>query len=217
MTATISLYEAIDDALEHTSNGATRAVIRYLQMYHRRVLDENSLTIEASGLGPMIRGRRKRPDPKDLFARNQNFCLDFGLPYLDLDDEISVPLDLDNVLNSECDWPSIEDATIDDLDKHLILSDAQEAAHVAKTKMLRTLRQAAAKVVLGRTDIRIGDLRAIAASTHRRQKWHAAVENEISRSGTTSVDHVAAAVMAEDSAYPAEQVHAYAQYVLGLQ
>jgi hypothetical protein len=178
MTASIGLYEAIDDALEQTNNGATRAVIRYLQTHHRTVLDENSLTIEASGLGPMIRGRRKRPDPDDLFSRNQNLCLDFGLPYLDLDDEISVPLDLDNVLNSECDWPSIEDATVDDLDKHPILRDAQEAAHIAKTKILRTLRQAAAKVSSGQNRYSMRDLQTIAASTCRRQKWHAAVENE---------------------------------------
>jgi hypothetical protein len=121
---------------------------------------------------------------------------------------------MSNTLNSEYDWLALDDATIDDLDKHLILRDAQEAAHIAKTKALRTLRQAAAQIVPGRTDIPIGDLQAIAAGTHRRQKWHDAVENEISRSRATSVDDVAARVLAQDPTYPAERVRAYARYIL---
>lgn len=162
MTATIGLYEAIDDALLRTNNGQTRVVIRYLQMNHRRTLDDNALTIEASGLGPMIRGRRKKPDPIEQVRKNQSLCFDFGLDYLDLDDEIPVPLDLDHVLNSPCDWPLLGDATVDDLDKHLLLRDAQETAFAARTLAVRTLRQAAAKVVPGRTDIPLSELRKIA-------------------------------------------------------
>jgi hypothetical protein len=162
MTTTIGLFEAIDDALVMTGNGTTREVIRYLQMNHRRVLNENSLTIEVSGLGPMVRSRRKKPDPLDLARRNESLCLDFGLDYLDLDDEISVPLNMENVLNSECDWPDLEDATIADIDRHLVLRDAQEVAHAARTLAVRTLRQAAARVVPGRIDIPLRELRVIA-------------------------------------------------------
>jgi hypothetical protein len=161
LTSEYSLQEAIDDAIQQTNNGSTRDVIRYLQMHYRKVLDDNSLTIEGVGLGSMIRAYRKKPTLKDRQEKIRNLCLDFGLDYLDLDDEISVPVDMNNVLNSECDWPDIEDATVDDLDKHLILRDAQEVAHAARTLALRTFRQAAAQVVPGRTDIPIRELREI--------------------------------------------------------
>ena len=81
---------------------------------------------------------------------------------MDLDDEISVPFDLDNILNCECDWPDLDDASIDDLDKHLLLRDAQQIAHQARTECVRRLRQAAARVVPGRTDIPLRELREIA-------------------------------------------------------
>lgn len=157
-----TLQEVIEKALRETGNGPTREVTRYLQTHHRKVLDDNSLTIEAIGLGTLIRAHRKKPPHKNLYEKISNLCLDFGLEYMDLDDEISVPLDMTNVLNSECDWPDIEDTTVDDLDKHLILRDAQEAAHVTKTQYVRALRQAAAQVVPGRTDIPLRELRVIA-------------------------------------------------------
>jgi len=162
LASSYTLQDAIEEALAKTNNGSTREVIRYLQMHHRKVLDDNSLTIESIGLGQMIRGFRKKPPSKDLHARIQSLCLDFGLDPLDLDDEISVPVDMTNILNSECDWPELDDATIDDLDKHLCLREAQEEAHKARTKCYRILRQAAAQVVPGRTDIPLRELRVIA-------------------------------------------------------
>jgi hypothetical protein len=162
LTSSYSLQDAIEEALLKTGNGSTREVIRYLQVHHRRVLDDNSPAIESIGLGSMIRAFRKKPPKKDTYVRMQNLCLDFGLDPMDLDDEISVPADMTNILNSECDWPELEDATIEDLDKHLALRDAQEAAHQAKTQRYRLLRQALARIVPGRTDIPIRELRAIA-------------------------------------------------------
>ena len=162
MTATMGLLEAIDDALARTNNGTTHEVIDYLQTHHRKVLDENAMTIENNGLGQLIRGRRKKPDPVELVRKNESLCFDFGLDYLDLDDEISVPIDMENVLNSPCDWPQMDDATIEDIDKHLILRDAQEAVYAARTLAVRTLRHAAARVVPGRTDIPLRELRVIA-------------------------------------------------------
>lgn len=162
MTQQYSLQDAIDEALQKTNNGTTREVTRYLQMHHRKVLDDNSLTIEAVGLGSMIRQFRKKPPNRETHTKIQNLCFDFGLPYMDLDDEISVPIDMSNPLNSECDWPVLDDATIDDLDKHLVLRDAQQEAHAARTQCVRLLRQAAAKVVPGRTDIPLRELREIA-------------------------------------------------------
>jgi hypothetical protein len=162
LTSDYSLHEVIEEAIEKTGNGSTRDVIRYLQTHHRRVLDDNSLTIESIGLGNLIRAYRKKPSRKDFQAKIHSLCLDFGLPDLDLDDEVSVPVDMSNVLNSECDWPDLDDATIDDLDKHLILREAQEQAHQARTKSIRLLRQAAARIMPGRTDIPLRELRKIA-------------------------------------------------------
>jgi len=161
-----TLQEAIAEALEQTNNGGTRDVIRHLQLNFRRILDENSMTIEALGLGQMIRAQRKKPPKKDYQERLCSLCLDFGLPVLDLDDEIAVPIDMTNVLGSECDWPELEDATIDDLDKHLQLRAAQQIAHDARTRNYVRLRQAAANVVPGQTDIPLRQLREIA----RRQR-----------------------------------------------
>lgn len=162
LTQEYNLQEAIQHAIAGTGNGSTRDVIRYLQMYHRKVLDENSLTIEAIGLGNLIRSARKKPPLRDREEKIRSLCLDFGLPFLDLDDEVSIPMDMTNILGSECDWPDIEDSTVDDLDRHLALLDAQEKAHQAKTQAYRTLRQAAANVVPGRTDIPLHELRVIA-------------------------------------------------------
>ena len=160
--ASYSLQDAIREALEETHNGGTREVVRYLQMHFRQVLDDNQLTIEHIGLGPLIRAQRKKPPEKDLAVKIKNLCFDFGLPPLDLDDEISVPVDMTNILHSECDWPDLEDVTVDDLDKHLQLREAQRTAHDARTQCVIRLRQAAANVVPGRTDIPLRKLREIA-------------------------------------------------------
>jgi hypothetical protein len=56
----------------------------------------------------------------------------------------------------------LEDATVDDLDKHLKLREAQRAAHEARTASYQILRQAMVKVVPGRTDIPLRVLRRIA-------------------------------------------------------
>ena len=137
LAASYTLQDVIEEALLKTDNGGTRAVIHYLQLHHRRVLDDNSLTIESIGLGSMIRAFRKKRPTKDTYTKIKNLCLDFGLEYMDLDDEISVPLNLDNILNCECDWPDLDDASIDDLDKHLLLRDAQQIAHQASPDGMR--------------------------------------------------------------------------------
>jgi hypothetical protein len=160
-TTSYNLQDAIREALEKTGNGSTREVIHYLQTHFREVLDDNQLTLEHIGLGPLIRAQRKKPTHLDLGEKIKNLCFDFGLPPLDLDDEISVPVNMNNILNSECDWPELDDATIDDIDKHLQLREAQRIAHDARTQCVMMLRQAAAQVVPGRTDIPLRRLREI--------------------------------------------------------
>jgi hypothetical protein len=165
--ANYNLQDAIRESLEKTNNGSTREVIHYLQINFREVLDDNQLTLEHIGLGPLIRAQRKKPPEQDVELKIRNLCLDFGLPPLDLDDEISVPINMTNILNSECDWPTLDEATIDDLDKHLALRAAQRQAHDARTLCYETLRQAAAQVVPGRTDIPFRKLREIARKRKR--------------------------------------------------
>jgi hypothetical protein len=162
LTQEYNLQDAFADAIRATNNGSTRELIRYLQTYHRKVLDENALTIEGNGLGSMLRAFRKKPPRHELAEKIHCLCLDFGLPDLDLDDEVSVPMDLGNVLNAECDWPDIEDVTVDGLDRHLLLRDAQEKAYSAKTECYRIFRQRMAQIVPGCTDIPVRELRRIA-------------------------------------------------------
>jgi hypothetical protein len=162
ITASYSLQDAIDEALEKTGNGGTREVTNYLQTHFRKILDANQPMIENIGLGPLIRAQRKKPPLQDYQEKIRQLCLDFNLPSLDLDDEVSVPIDMTNILNSECAWPELDDATVDDLDRHLKLREAQRVAHDARTRCYQILRQAAARVVPGRTDIPLRVLRRIA-------------------------------------------------------
>jgi hypothetical protein len=60
----------------------------------------------------------------------------------------------------------------------------------------------------------LDELSEVPLVTYHRKKWHSAVESEIARSGSTNVDGVVAAVLAQDPAYPAERVRAYAEYIL---
>jgi cell fate (sporulation/competence/biofilm development) regulator YlbF (YheA/YmcA/DUF963 family) len=59
------------------------------------------------------------------------------------------------------DHMEMDDATIDDLDKHILLREVQQQAHAAQTQCLLRLRQAAARVVPGRTDIPMRELTRI--------------------------------------------------------
>src|SRR5262252_5599689 len=161
LVALMSLQEVIREALVATSGGLTGDIIRWLQMNRREILDANQLTIEAEGLGQIIRKERKEhgaPKGMDVEA----LCLDFGLDPLDLDGEVSVPQDMERILSGPCEWPKLDDVTIDDIDKHVLLLEATSKSIAQKTTSMRVLRQAAALVVPGRTDIPLRELRVIA-------------------------------------------------------
>jgi hypothetical protein len=161
MTLVYTLSEAIDEGLRETGNGETRSVIRWLQMNRRPALDDNSLIIEAEGLGNLIRAHRKKNVPHTPNGFIRNLCFDFGLSALELDEQISVPKDAHDLVYGPCEWPELNNATVDDLDKHIALLEAQAADMQFKAANYRQLRQAAAQVVPDRTDIPLHELRAI--------------------------------------------------------
>jgi hypothetical protein len=160
MEKAYTLLDVVDEGLLETNSAPTRDVIHWILMNRRSVLDDNSLTLYSDALGNLIRTRRK----KDTVAVTEihNLCFDFGLADLDLPDEISVPTDMDNLPYCSCDWQPLDDATVNDLDKHVLLLEAQIAANRASADAIRRLRQVAARVVPGRTDIPLRDLRRIA-------------------------------------------------------
>ena len=157
-----TLQDAIEEALEKTDSAPTRDVIRWLQMNRRPVLDDNSLTIEAEGLGNLVRAQRKKRSDIALAREIHNLCFDFGIEDLNLPDEISVPSDVNNLLYCACNWQPIDDATIDDLDMHVLLIEAQITASLASADTIRGLRQIVSRVVPDRTDIPLRELRRIA-------------------------------------------------------
>jgi len=161
--ALYTLEDAFDEALKATCNAANRDVIRWLQIHKRNVLDDNRLTIESLGLNQMLRAFRKKREGSDVVSSKvESLCLDFGIPVLDLDDEISIPQDPENPLYGACDWIDLDNATVRQIDMHIELIDAQEAALHEKSANYRMLRQIVAQVVPGRTDIPLRELRAIA-------------------------------------------------------
>jgi hypothetical protein len=154
-----TLQEAIRQALIATYGGATDEVIRWLRLKFRDVLDANSHTIEQAGLNSIIRSyRKKEKEAPEHAATVGQICLDFGLPHMNLDLEISVPGE------EGVRWIDIDDATIDDLDVHamMLLEKASECA--AKARHIRALRQEAARYAGGRTDIPLRELRERARS-----------------------------------------------------
>lgn len=155
-----TLMDVVDEGLAATNSAPTRDVIRWILMNRRLVLDENCLTCYSGHLGNLIRMRRKKKETASTSIHS--LCFDFGLEVLDLPDEISVPTDLNNLPYCPCEWPQIDDATVDDLDKHLMLLDAQIELDMTSRANIRELRQVAAQVVPGRTNIPLRELRRIA-------------------------------------------------------
>jgi hypothetical protein len=156
----LSLQDAIQEALDATGGGTNHEVVVWLQTHRRKVLDANALTIEISGLNNIIRTYRKKGrTPKDHETISQ-ICMDLGLGDLDLDLEISVPSADDDV--DEVRWEERNEATVDDLDLHIMLMQDQHKALATKIDNEILFRQAAAAVVPGRTDIPVRELRRIA-------------------------------------------------------
>lgn len=160
---TYTMIELVEEALDSTGSAKTVEVRRWMQLNRRVSLDEHFCLIEAEGLDAMIRRYRKSRDrtPEEE-ADGFSLCFDFGLEQIELPSEISVPVDMNNVAYGSCDWPLLEEATLDDLDKHMVLLHVQQIQLGVSRENILRLRQAAASIVPGRTDIPLRVLREIA-------------------------------------------------------
>lgn len=154
-----TLEETIDEALEANPGGSVRQIALWIRLNRRAIFDQNLETLGTEGLEAQIRQRRKTRDPDDETKSSENLCLDFDLPPMDLDTEVSVPRDLNNLPYSECDWKESDDLTLEDIDRHIALLEAQSNAALAQADSWRRIRQAASKVARGRTDLTLGELR----------------------------------------------------------
>jgi hypothetical protein len=156
-----TLLDVVDEGLLETNSAPTRDVVNWIIANRRYVLDDNCLTLYGGALADLVRMRRKKKEP-GANPETRNLCFDFGLETLPLPDEISVPTDMDNLPYCACAWKEIDEATIDDLDKHLALLTAQIELNMSSRANFRILRQAASRIVPGRTDIALRELRKIA-------------------------------------------------------
>lgn len=158
------LSEVIREAIDTNPRAATHVVVRWIWDHYPHVIDENELTLINDGLGDRIRREHKaRPPLGEITEFSLHLCFDFGLPPIQFDEEISVPRDIENLINSPCDWPSLEETTIRDFDKHILLLRATAKATLEHADNCEQLRQAAMRHNPdGNLDITIGKLRAIA-------------------------------------------------------
>lgn len=162
-----TLDEAIAEALVATHHGSTPAVVRWLQLHRRGVIDQNLVVILQYGLGYLVRAFRKKKDPSGKEAISiAQLCLDLGIPLTDLDTEISVPQDMNNIVYGPSAWVELcDDATAEDVEKHFIFLEETARANVTQAGHYRTLHQAMVRKGGGRTDIPMRDLRKMG---HRR-------------------------------------------------
>jgi hypothetical protein len=157
-----TLEEAIDDALDAMKGGSTRDVVNWIRMNRRRTFDDNLETLGAEGLEARIRVRRKKRRPEQAARSSENLCLDFGLPEMELDTEISIPRDMENLLYGACDWKEPDDASLRDIDKHIQLLKVQGHLALERARSWGLVRQAAARFAHGNFDLTLGELRQIA-------------------------------------------------------
>jgi hypothetical protein len=165
-----TLGEVIREALDALPGAAVRDVVNWIRENHRSVVEDNFETLSYQGLSVMVRAARKSRAPSlELQEYSHSLCFDFGLSPMLLDHEISVPRDMENLINSPCDWPVLEEATLLDLDKHIALLRATGAATLAQAERCAKLRQGAVRYSPnGRLDLTIGALREMARAQRNR-------------------------------------------------
>lgn len=158
-----TLQDVIRKALD--THVSTPEAVNWIRSHYRRIVDENWETISYTGLSVLVRAMRKtaRQNNGDEF-NSVSLCLDFGLSPMPLDEEISVPRDVDNIINSMCDWRAVDAASLADVEKHIQLLLATAAATNLQAKHWQIFLQAA---MLYNPDpanlnITIGQLRKIA-------------------------------------------------------
>lgn len=157
-----TLQDVIDLALDTLKGKRGREVVAWIRERYPEILAEHDYELANEGLEVRIRERRKDRSSIEEAKTSRNLCLDFGLPVLQLDSEISIPRDLNDLIYGGSNWKEADDATLDDLDAHILLLEAQAAANLAKADNCRRIRQAAARFANGNRKLTLGELRQIA-------------------------------------------------------
>jgi hypothetical protein len=158
-----TLTDAMLEALRKAGTNSTREMSRWVRLHYRNIFDQHSETLSLEGLDQRLRSLRKKQAGagQTVFDMAQLF-LDLGLPKLDLDEEVSVPRDMTDIVSGPCDWIEIEDVTVDHIDLHIELLDAKTDLNNRKTGDWRAMKQAMLRIGKGRTDIPMRELRRIA-------------------------------------------------------
>jgi hypothetical protein len=158
-----TLREVVRIACQEMPRGSVHHTVSWIVEHHLPTLDDNSLTLYTKALAIMVREERKGRVTPETTLYHENLCLDFGLPPMPFDREISIPCDLNNPINGGCEWCELEEASIRNLDAHVVLLRATAAASVAAAEHYIALRQAAMRYNPdGDLDRTIGELRALA-------------------------------------------------------
>jgi hypothetical protein len=155
-----TLIEAIDATIDAMPGASVRDLVVWFRLHRRGVCDDNSETIGTLGLSQLFRERKKKRTPREE-AATDNLCFDFGLPAMELDVEISIPLEKDNLLYGKCEWREIDDASIPNVEQHALYLDAQEQSIHAKAANYRLIIRAAKRFLKpgDPPDITLGILR----------------------------------------------------------
>jgi len=154
-----TLEEAIDDALATIRGANVNAIVTWIRLHYRRIFDENLETLGAEGLAARVRARRKVRAPEEEDRSSFNLCLDFGLPNMNLDSEISIPQDEDNPLYGPCEWKEPDDATLCEVRKHAEFLRIQGKSMFDRADSWDRLCKAAEYYADGNDSLTIGELR----------------------------------------------------------
>lgn len=168
--------EAIDQALDackalDATGGlrvSNRDVVAWIRKHRPEVAADHNEWMADEHLMKLIASRRKDREPIKEIERSQQICMDFGLPDLQLDSEISIPHNPADPIYGGCDWLSNNDASLHMIDLHIKLLEAQAAANMGKANNWRRVRQAAARYANGDLSLTLGELRARARGDQAR-------------------------------------------------
>lgn len=168
LAAMQTLEGVIDEALNAMPNAAGMEIAEWISENYPQVFEEHIRILGLEGLADRIRKQRKKRPPAEEAESSRNLCLDFGLPPMELDTEVSIPQNLNDMPYGKCDWVDRDNLTIADIDKHIELLKAQDRAILAEIRAWDTLRQAAANEADGRMDIPLWELRRRARERRKR-------------------------------------------------
>jgi hypothetical protein len=159
-----TLTEAMQEAIRRSEGKKVRDLSAWVAIHYRSIVDQYSETLLLEALDARIRIlRKKQAESGETLADIRQLCLDLGTDKLDLDDEVSVPLDRENpAAYGECDWITLGEATAEQIEAHILLMQMQIKYEAKKLRDYKTLREAMLRIGKGRTDIPIDELRKIA-------------------------------------------------------